>query len=62
MSKFTELNAKVVIFYILIDLICIGAGMGVPVFCILLGFPLGWYIAKRVYASGEHLYQKYLST
>lgn len=59
MSKLTELNAKDVIIYILVDLICAGAGMGVPAFCILLGFPLGWYIAKRVIASGENLYQKY---
>jgi hypothetical protein len=34
--------------------------MGVPIFCILLGFPLGWYITKRVSISTEQLYQKYL--
>jgi hypothetical protein len=49
----------VVILYILIDIICVGAGMGVPIFCILLGFPLGWYITQRVTASTEQLYQKY---
>lgn len=27
--------------------------MGVPIFCILLGFPLGWYIAKRISMSVE---------
>jgi len=54
-----ELKTKVVIiWYILIDLMCVGAGMGVPIFCILLGFPLGWYITKRVSASTEQLYQK----
>ena len=54
-----ELNPRgVIIIYILIDLICVGAGMGVPIFCILLGFPLGWYITKRVTASTEQLYQK----
>lgn len=37
----------IVILYILIDIICVGVGMGVPIFCILLGFPLGWYIARR---------------
>ena len=33
--------------------------MGVPIFCILLGFPSGWYIARRATASTEELYQKY---
>jgi uncharacterized protein YacL len=60
MGKFLKLNARVVIIlYILIDLICTGAGMGVPIFCILLGFPFGWYITKRVYATTEQQYQKY---
>ena len=36
-----------ILIYIIADLICIGAGMGVPIFCILLGFPLGWYITRR---------------
>ena len=60
MKKLLKLNAKVVIIlYILIDMICVGAGMGVPIFCILLGFPLGWYITQRITASTEQLYQKY---
>jgi hypothetical protein len=60
MNKLIKMNAKVVIIiYILICLICVGAGMGVPIFCILLGFPSGWYITKRVSASTEQLYQKY---
>ena len=60
MKRLIELKTKVVIIlYILIDLICVGAGMGVPIFCILLGFPLGWYITNRVAASTEQLYQKY---
>ncbi len=60
MKRHIELKTKMVIFwYILIDLMCVGAGMGVPIFCILLGFPLGWYITKRVSASTEQLYQKY---
>ena len=49
----------VVILFILIDIICVGAGMGVPIFCILLGFPLGWYITQRITTSTEQLYQKY---
>ena len=34
--------------YLLVDVFCVGAGMGVPFFCILLGFPVGWVIARRV--------------
>ena len=60
MKKLIELKTKmVIILYILSDIICAGAGMGVPIFCILLGFPLGWYITKRVTASTEQLYRKY---
>ena len=60
MRNLIEQNSKTVIFlYILIDIICIGMGMGVPIFCILLGFPSGWYIAQRVSVSTKQLYQKY---
>jgi hypothetical protein len=31
-----------------LDLACIGMGMGVPIFCILFGLPVGWYIARRI--------------
>ncbi|MGE5123847.1 MAG: hypothetical protein ACM3H7_04970 [Acidobacteriaceae bacterium] len=34
--------------YVILDVICIGMGMGVPFFCILLGFPLGWLIVMQV--------------
>ena len=55
MKKLLQLNVKIVVaLYILIDIICAGAGMGVPIFCILSGFPLGWYIAKRIYISAGH--------
>src|SRR4030042_2262903 len=55
MKKLIELNSKIVITaFILIDIICAGAGMGVPFFCILLGFPLGWYIARREFISTGH--------
>ncbi len=60
MRNLMKLNLKtIIIFYILIDIICLGMGMGVPIFCILSGFPLGWYITKRVSVSPEQLYQKY---
>ena len=28
--------------YVLLDIICVGMGMGVPIFCILFGFVVGW--------------------
>ena len=33
--------------FVLLDVICVGMGMGVPIFCIAVGFPVGWYIAAR---------------
>lgn len=60
MKKLLKLNIKtVVISYILIDIVCMGAGMGVPIFCILSGFPSGWYITQRVSVSTGQLYHKY---
>jgi hypothetical protein len=55
MNKLIKLNKKVVVaMYLVIDVICVGAGMGVPIFCISLGFPLGWYISRRLSISGEY--------
>ncbi len=34
--------------FVFLDVICVGLGMGIPIFCILLGFPVGWYTAKRI--------------
>jgi len=60
MEKLIRLDAKIaVIIYIFIDIICVGAGMGVPIFCILLGFPLGWYVAKRISISTQHSHLMY---
>jgi len=33
--------------YVVADLVCVGMGMGVPIFCIGFGFFVGWYIAMR---------------
>ncbi len=53
MEKLLRLNSgTVIILYMLADLICVGAGMGVPIFCILLGFPSGWYMTRR-FSLGE---------
>ncbi|MDH4222867.1 MAG: hypothetical protein OEV55_04925 [candidate division Zixibacteria bacterium] len=49
MDKIFKLNLKIAfLIYVFLDLICVGMGMGVPVFCILFGFVVGWYIARRV--------------
>jgi hypothetical protein len=32
--------------------------MGIPIFCILLGFPVGWYIARRLTGSQSNLKEK----
>ena len=34
--------------YVLLDTLCVGVGMGVPIFCIALGLLVGWYLARRV--------------
>jgi hypothetical protein len=34
--------------YAAVDVICVGAGIGVPIFPILLGLPVGWAIGVRV--------------
>ena len=48
MKKIFTINIKITwAVYIFLDIVCTGIGMGIPVFCILLGFPAGWYIAKR---------------
>jgi hypothetical protein len=40
----------VLVIYVIIDTVCAGMGMGVPIVCILLGLPVGWYIVKRITA------------
>lgn len=43
-----RLNARVAfVIFVIVDLVCIGIGMGVPLACILFGFLVGWYIARR---------------
>ena len=36
------------ILYAILDVICVGLGMGVPFICILLGLLVGWVIIKRM--------------
>jgi hypothetical protein len=37
--------------FTLLDIICIGMGMGIPFFCILFGLPVGWYLVRHVTAT-----------
>lgn len=49
MKKFcTPETCRALVIFGFLDLICMGLGMGIPIFCILLGFPVGWHIAERV--------------
>ncbi len=41
--------------YIVLDISAVGMGMGVPIFCIMLGFPFGWYAAKRARRLHPHM-------
>jgi len=45
------LNTKsrnLLLLFMLADFFCMGFGMGVPIFCIALGFPMGWIVARRI--------------
>jgi hypothetical protein len=35
-----------IIVYLFLDTLCVGAGMGVPVFAILIGFAVGWFLPR----------------
>ena len=48
MDRILRLNTKTAFaIFVIVDLVCVGVGMGVPLACILFGFFVGWYIAKR---------------
>jgi hypothetical protein len=49
MDRIFKLKLKIaIVIFAVLDLLCVGLGMGVPIFCILFGFLVGWYIARRV--------------
>jgi hypothetical protein len=43
--------------FLLLDLLAVGAGMGVPIFAILFGFPVGWFAPSVLAASAADLRQ-----
>lgn len=56
MDRIFKLNIKItLLIFAFLDLFCVGMGMGVPIFCILFGFVVGWYIAKRLTLYNENL-------
>jgi len=40
------------IVFVLLDVICVGLGMGVPLLCIGLGFLVGWRVARKLDVAG----------
>jgi len=49
MSKLLRLKPLWVFsIFAFLDLICIGMGMGVPIFCILFGFLVGWFMVRYI--------------
>jgi hypothetical protein len=56
MTKIFKMNnMKIIIVYMVLDMLFVGIGMGVPFLCILFGFPVGWYISKQLTISGKNL-------
>jgi hypothetical protein len=51
----TAISIRFWILYVVADIICVGMGMGVPIFAILLGFPIGCMIARRVAVSNNEV-------
>jgi len=55
LDKIYKVNIKIAfLIFAFLDLICLGMGMGVPIFCILFGFVVGWYIVRRVTPNEEN--------
>lgn len=39
---------RVFLLFVLLDVVCMGMGMGVPIFNIVFGFLVGWYLVRRL--------------
>lgn len=51
-----NLNKKFTfLIYFILDTLFVGIGMGVPILNIIFGFPVGWYITKRLSNSPRNL-------
>lgn len=48
-SKIHKLSLKrAFLLFVILDIVCMGLGMGVPIINILFGFLVGWYLVKRL--------------
>jgi len=65
MGRFLTLKPRwALVVFIVLDIICFGMGMGVPIFCILFGFVVGWYVVRNVTvhtANIREVFKKVLS-
>jgi hypothetical protein len=43
--------------FVVLDLFAVGAGMGVPIFAILLGFAVGWFTPSILRSAASNLHQ-----
>jgi len=48
--------------YAVSDIICVALGMGVPVFCIFLGFVVGWFIVWQLSREPGNLHRLFQRT
>lgn len=56
MNKIFKINKKTAfVIYIILDTLSVVILRGVPIFSILFGFPVGWYIARRLELSERNL-------
>jgi len=56
MARLFNLKSRwVLALFVFLDTICVGMGMGVPFFCILFGFVVGWYVVRRLVVAGTDL-------
>jgi len=56
MNRLCDIRLRTaLLIYLSLDVLCVGAGMGLPIFCIALGFPVGWYIGGRVSTESADL-------
>jgi hypothetical protein len=56
MAKLFALKPRwVFALFVLLDTLCVGMGMGIPIFCIAFGFVVGWYAVKRLTLAGNDL-------
>jgi hypothetical protein len=63
MNKIFKINKKTAfVIYIILDILSVVILRGVPIFSILFGFPVGWYIARRLELSERNLQSFLVST